>query len=412
MGKHVKDEGRRRVMGGLTGAAALGMVGCASSPMPAPPPSPPPLPVQPPRPDPVRRAGIEAAPLPPTAQSRQVGAGTAADGALQRIAIVSCVDQKRPTHLLESIRQDNPGLVLFAGDNVYANQVPFALSHLDEAYRTLGADPNFARLRDAAPHMALWDDNDYGLNDGGAEFPAKQESKNYFLNFWRVPANDPRRSRDGVYHASVFGPPGKRVQVIMVDVRFNRSPWKRTDQRDAPGKERYVPDPNTANTMLGDAQWRWLEQQLMVPADVRVLVSGIQITTEGHGWERWGLMPHERNRLYGLIAKTQARGVVLLSGDRHIGAFYTERNNVPYVLTEMTSSGGTHVWDTANEAGPNRLGGLVRVLHFGTVEIDWLTRMVFLKLKDAQRNVVGQVNLSIDALAPGGTGPSPMVHIK
>ncbi len=337
----------------------------------------------------------------PAAIQPPSGPGRAANGALQRVAIVSCVDQKRSTHLLHTMRADDPGVVLFAGDNVYANQVPFALSNLDEAYRTLAADPNFQRLRDHAPHLAMWDDNDYGLNDGDGSFAAKQESKNYFLNFWKVPANDPRRSRDGVYHAQVFGPVGQRVQIIMVDVRFSRSAWMKTDQRDAPGKERYVPDPDTRKTMLGEAQWQWFEAQLRQPAELRLIVSGIQILAEGHGWERWGLFPHERARMLDAIARTRANGVVLLSGDRHIGAFYRDNFNAPYTMTEMTSSGGTHVWETANEAGPNRMGDLVRELHFGTVEIDWAGRRVHLKLKGAANQVLRQQTVAFDSLVPG-----------
>ena len=52
---------------------------------------------------------------------------------------------------------------------------------------------------------------------------------------------------------SIIGPPGMRVQIILLDLRWFRSPLKVTDQRGAPGKERYVPDPDPAKTMLGAA---------------------------------------------------------------------------------------------------------------------------------------------------------------
>jgi alkaline phosphatase D len=60
--------------------------------------------------------------------------------------------------------------------------------------------------------MAIWDDHDYGLNDGGVAFPHKQASSDVFLNFWNIPANDERRGRDGLYHAVTYGSPGQRVQ--------------------------------------------------------------------------------------------------------------------------------------------------------------------------------------------------------
>jgi len=165
-------------------------------------------------------------------------------------------------------------------------------------------------------------------------------------------------------------------------MRWFRSPLKRTDQRDAPGKERFVPDADPGRTMLGEAQWRWLEALLREPADVRLIVSSIQVVAEGHGWERWGNFPRERERLMRLIAQTRAEGVVFLSGDRHIGALYRQTQAVPYAMHEMTSSGVTHTWRTAAEAGPNRLGELFRELHYGMVEIDWNARALRLEIKD------------------------------
>ena len=43
------------------------------------------------------------------------------------------------------------------------------------------------------------------------------ESEQEFLDFWNEPADSPRRKRPGVYDACVFGPEGKRLQVILLD---------------------------------------------------------------------------------------------------------------------------------------------------------------------------------------------------
>lgn len=87
------------------------------------------------------------------------------------------------------------------------------------------------------------------------EFSHKAVAKEEFLRFWQVPSNDVRRTRDGIYMSQIIGPPGRSVQIILLDVRWFRSPLKITDQRGAPGKERYLPDPDPAKTMLGDTQW-------------------------------------------------------------------------------------------------------------------------------------------------------------
>ena len=108
--------------------------------------------------------------------------------------------------------------------------------------------------------LSTWDDHDYGQNDAGGDFPYKDEAKALFLEFWQVPEDDPRHARAGVYCARIFGPEGRRVQVILLDTRSFRSPLRPTDQPGAPGKEEYLPDPDPAKTMLGRAQWAWLER--------------------------------------------------------------------------------------------------------------------------------------------------------
>lgn len=315
------------------------------------------------------------------APHREAVRPAAADAPLRSIAFGSCIDQDKPAPIWDTVIAGKPDLFVFGGDNVYCD-MPYSLERLRRAYAQAAQSPGMSRLRRDVPHMAIWDDHDYGVNDGGAEFPFKAESKSEFLDFWNIPPGDPRRSRDGLYHAQLFGPPGRRVQVILLDGRWFRSRWKPTDQRDAPGKERYLPDDSPDRTMLGADQWRWLEAQLRQPAQVRLIVSGVQVVTEGHGWERWGNFPRERERLYRLVGSTGAQGVVFLSGDRHIGALYRETAGTPYPLYELTSSGITHPWRTASEAGPNRLGDLFTDLHYGSVDIDWDAAALSLSVRD------------------------------
>lgn len=325
-------------------------------------------------------------------------ASPAAAAPLRRIGIGSCADQSRPAPIWRTIVASRPDFFVFAGDNVYASTPPWSRAQLEAAYVQLGRDADFAKLRDGVPHLAVWDDHDYGVNDGGAEFAHKAESKAAFLRFWRVPRDDPRQQREGIYTAQIHGPVGQRVQFIVLDLRWFRSPWTPSARRGTPGQERYRPDDAPGLSLLGETQWRWLEEQLRQPAELRLIVSSIQILAEGHGYERWGNFPRERQRLYELIAATGAESVVLLSGDRHIGAFYRETQGLPYALTEMTSSGLTHAWADAKEPGPNRLGDLVTVNHFGLIDIDWPQRRLHLALLDEQGRTRQQQSLSLDAL--------------
>ena len=348
-------------------------------------------------------AGCQGVPngAPPAAPTSARSGPRMPAGPLQRIAFGSCIDQTQPQPIWRALRAQHPDLMLFCGDNVYASEQPWQRSRLDAAYAQLAANADFAALRREVPALAIWDDHDYGLNDGGAEFSFKASSKAAFLDFWQVPSDSDRRFRDGLYMAQSIGPEGRRVQVILLDTRWFRSPLKRSPKPGAPGMERYLPDPDPSKTMLGPNQWRWLERRLSEQADVRVLVSSIQVLAEGHGWERWGNLPLERQRLFDTLARTRANGVVVVSGDRHIGGIYREAAGLPYALTEVTSSGITHVAANNREAGPNRIGAPVTELHFGLIDIDWAARALTLSLRGLGGPVLREQRVALDALRAG-----------
>ena len=200
-------------------------------------------------------------------------------GPLTRIAFGSCADEEKPQPIWKAVLAYQPELFLFAGDNVYGDvrdgeNVPEAglIDGLVHAYGQAARIRDLATLRATVPHLATWDDHDYGKNDAGADFASRAQAQRLFLQFWDVPPGDARAGREGVYHAETYGPAGQRVQVILLDTRYFRSPLRPTDQRGAPGKERYLPDDDPGKTMLGDAQWAWLAERLREPADLRVVV--------------------------------------------------------------------------------------------------------------------------------------------
>jgi alkaline phosphatase D len=330
------------------------------------------------------------------ATSAEAQAQHDANRILTRIAVGSCANQEVPQPIWDTILKHRPDLFIFAGDNVYGDVMngrtvtddDQIMASLQTAYAKAAAIPGLNALRAAVPHLATWDDHDYGRNDGGAEFAHKAAAQHQFAEFWTLPANDPRRTRPGVYHAALFGTAGRRVQVILLDLRSFRSPLKRSSEPRVPGRGPYIPDADPTKTMLGAAQWAWLEAQLGEPADVRLIVSSIETIVDGNTYERWANLPLEQRRLYELIAKTRASRVIFLSGDRHIGGIYVETRGTPYPLYEMTSSGLTHSWESANETARNRIGGLYGGKHFGSIDIDWPAGHVTLSLVDLAGAVV------------------------
>jgi alkaline phosphatase D len=142
--------------------------------------------------------------------------------------------------------------------------------------------------------------------------------------------------------------------------------------------------------MLGAAQWAWLERQLRQPADLRLVVSSIQIVAEGHGWERWGNFPREQQRFYDLIAETGARGVFVVSGDRH----YASVNRTPpgrtsYPLYDFTASSINMPWSAGDsETLPTMITPAYTQENYGVVRIDWAGRSLAFELRDRDDAVV------------------------
>jgi alkaline phosphatase D len=328
------------------------------------------------------------------------GQATAQEATLTRIAFGSCAHQNKPQPIWDAVLAYQPELFIFTGDNVYGDVTSAAMTELRAAYAAAAKIEGIAALRAQVPVLAIWDDHDYGRNDAGGDFAHKEQAKRLFLDFWNIADDHPRARRPGIYHAVTFGPPGARVQIILLDTRSFRSPLRPTDQRGALGKEAYLPDPDPTKTMLGEAQWAWLRAQLEQPATLRLLVSSVQILAEQHGFERWGNLPRERQKLLDLIAETGARGIVIVSGDRHIGALYRLREAVPYDLYEITASGLNMAYAHNRDIGPLRLGEVYGGDNFGTIDVDWQAGEVTLAVRgmggEAERSVV----IPIAALAP------------
>ncbi|WP_298919001.1 alkaline phosphatase D family protein [uncultured Algimonas sp.] len=323
-------------------------------------------------------------------------AALADDTVLTRIAVGSCANETEDQSIWNDIRAENPDLFLFIGDNVYGDPrrsdprfADPAMPQMRQSYIDLSRSAPFAALRAETPVLTTWDDHDYGENDGGADYLYRDRAEALFLDAWDVPAADERRARDGVHTSRIIGPDGRRVQIILLDTRFFRTYLQATDERGAKGKERYVPLAEPHGTMLGDAQWDWLEGELEKPADLRLLVSSIQIHADGHGWEAWKMMPHERDRLYELIDGTKANDVILLSGDRHAGSIYRRDDVTDEPLYELTTSSlnvPASRWraesgETYVEPGPHRLHTMQYEANYGLVDIDWADRAVTLTVR-------------------------------
>ena len=313
------------------------------------------------------------------------------DTVITKVLLGSCLDEEKgPSKALMSLPGENADLFLMVGDNVYGDRDGRAytnnqadLDELKESFADLALREDFIKVRQSVPMMVSWDDHDYGANDSGKEFPFRGLAERIHEVFWGLEDQDVGQW-PGTYYARTFGPEGQRTQVIMLDTRFFRSGLTPTDDWGAKGKERYIPAPDgSMQDMLGSVQWTWLENQLRQPADIRLIASSIQVMPTAHGFEAWSTMPEERQRLFDMIEKTNATGVVFLSGDRHTAFVYEEDGILPYTANELTSSSlNVSFQSESSEVDVRQVGAGFAPENYGTVEIDWAARTLQLKIKD------------------------------
>ncbi len=328
---------------------------------------------------------------------------------LTRIAFGSCADQDKPVPIFDTIAAAKPELLLLIGDNIYADldkSRKVTPEVIKEKYDILEKLPAFQKLKATCPILATWDDHDLGKNDGGTDFALKAESQKLFLDFFGAAADDPRRQQEGVYTARIIGPPGKRVQVILLDTRYHRSALKKAPYDTVNRIAGYLPNTDDDATVLGAEQWKWLEAQLKQPAEVRVIASSIQVIADEHPFEKWANMPKERERLYALIRETKANGVVFLSGDRHLAEVSLDTKSVGYPLYDITSSGlnqGAKKW-RAPEKSSHRVASMPYGDNFGMVLIDWSgdDPRLTLQVRDEDGDVTCGVKVHLSTLKSSG----------
>ena len=309
-----------------------------------------------------------------------------------RIGFGSCLKQDKAMPIFDSIKKDNLDLFLMIGDNVYGDSEKEDLNELKLAYKT--QKQNFEMMNLDFPFQAIWDDHDYGMNDAGVDYPYKRQSKELFLSFWNVPLDDIRRTREGLYFDLMYKINNKNLQILFLDTRTFRDSLMLSDDFGAPGKERYMPNPDSLLTILGSNQWDWLRKKISQKVDFRIIVSSIQFLPIGHGWESWNNFPHERKKLIKMIDKASLKETLVISGDRHRGGIYKFKTATDKVISEVTSSSLNASFPSEEEYGPLRIGKTFIEENYGLIFFDSENNDMFVGLKNVNGEVVRKTTIS------------------
>ncbi|GKY98189.1 hypothetical protein MPSEU_000776700 [Mayamaea pseudoterrestris] len=316
---------------------------------------------------------------------------------MNRIAFGSCNNQDLTNKLWPVITSRSPTAFIWGGDAIYADEhKPIDWStyppkstttcaspqRIRSLYRFQKSVPGYKRLLETnITVFGTFDDHDFGCNNGDSTYKYRHESGLAFVDFLGEPAQSPMRRRTqeglGVYGVKLFDfdrPVGyqeipdeeacldpdacpmnapympaysnKTVAIFVLDVRTNKSPWKK-------GSAAFRSD--FEGDFLGEEQWQWFEKAISrSQATVNVVVNGLQVHASrfpnAHIAESWDKFPRSRSRLFDAILQENVQSPILISGDVHMSQLMrkdcvkVDSNDAPRPLLELTTSGMTHSW--------------------------------------------------------------------
>ncbi len=333
----------------------------------------------------------------------------------KKIAFGSCADQNKPQPIWKQILNEKPDLMIMMGDNIYSSQEQ--TRNQIEQYKKWTQISDYKQARETIPFMAIWDDHDYGVDNGGVENPRKQEVRKSFWFHWPYIKDSTLLDQPGIFHSKVLGGTkegkGRRartsqsVHVIMLDNRWNRSPLKLATQEAVvaspydgapntppPARKKFEPTDDPQATILGSEQWDWLEDQLKEPADLKILVSSFQVIANDHGFEKWGNFPKEKKKLYDLIAKTKPKNFLILSGDRHLASIAKTEIKGWGTLYDITSS-SLNKSKNLEEKDSTYLTDAYGKENFGLMTIDWSKKSVLIEIKDLEDKTIQHLDFKL-----------------
>ncbi len=213
------------------------------------------------------------------------------------LAFASCADEDEASgRVWDRIGDDGADALVLLGDTPYIDSTDLATQR--RRYREFASFAPFARLAAHTPIYSTWDDHDFGRNDVDGRLPGKAQSRRAFIEHRPNPSFG--TGDEGIFTSLRMGP----VEVFILDTR-----WFARTTGDAD-------DP----TLLGDAQWRWLEAGLASStAPFRIITCGMIFNgaTRPGKTDHWGMYPKEYDRLLGVLERTGPDGVLLVSGDIH-----------------------------------------------------------------------------------------------
>jgi len=291
----------------------------------------------------------------------------------------SCHKMDKPNSdvILKTIAAEKPDGFIWLGDIVYGEDGNS--KDLKTKFDLLSKKVAYQNLKQNTKVYGIWDDHDYGINDGGADYVNKSESRRELFSFLELPKDHRAYQREGAYQAYTIQTDKHHVKLILLDNRYFKTPYVKSKNN----RQQYRKD--RKGTLLGKSQWAWLEKQLKNSnAKVHVFGCGIQLLSNKHRFEKWSNYPKERKKMLRLLQKYKVKNPIFLTGDRHMSELSLA--NIGYTsLIDATSSGMTEALTyNLTEENPYRISPTIGQNSYGQLIIDWTQNRISILFKNSK----------------------------
>ncbi len=277
---------------------------------------------------------------------------------IQRVDLItfgSSNHQSLPSLHWAEMKRLNPDLVLLLGDNVYNDFL--SSKSLEKNYDKLNNNFLFKKLIEERPFIGIWDNRDYGSDDGYL-YPLKNLSKKLFMNFFQIDPMHEMRDRVGIYSSYSIGSGNEKVKFILLDTQSFRN-------------KLYMKEKD----ILGKEQWAWLEKELYYSdAKINFIVSSDSFffrPSKTKDFDKWIDYPKSFKRLMDMIDRIKVPGVFFLSGDKRFSVIqkfdYQFKRYYEFLSSSLTHRGMVHGKSLKEVYGDDLYAGR----NFGSIKISW-----------------------------------------
>jgi len=241
-----------------------------------------------------------------------------------KIAVASCMDdhwdQKIQDRVWKNLLSHQPDMIFLIGDNVYADKhVPKNPSLPDFHQRFVETFQKLYlyRHQKLVPILAVWDDHDYGFNNGHKNFVYNKEMRELFRGFFPLYPDKKH----------LFKGPG--ISFLL----------KTGHQKFFFMDDRSLRDESPTGRLWGKVQEDWLLDHMIRKRQPSWVINGGQFLGRHHDYESFEKdFPQNFKSFFQTLSQIPSP-VFFVSGDRHLTELLNFEDLLPYETYELTTSG-------------------------------------------------------------------------